>query len=141
MLGRPEQQVSRARPRAHAHTSRLCADGAADSPQVNDAPRVRVEPRRRDGVHLVLADQDGVRHGQQAHQGPVLEELQDFGLIRQTPDHREEVKKKKKKMSERKRTTKETADVQKRECVANNSCPPRKYLQLNSRTFMNSRVC
>lgn len=55
-------------------------------PQVDDAPHVRAEPHGRAGVGLVLPDEDGMGDGQQAHQRAVLKELQDFRLVRQTPE-------------------------------------------------------
>jgi hypothetical protein len=54
-------------------------------PQVDDAPHVSTEPHSGAGVGLVLADEDGVGHGQQTHQRPVLQELENLGLISQTP--------------------------------------------------------
>lgn len=54
-------------------------------PQVDDAPHVCAEPHGRAGVGLVLPDEDGMRDWQQAHQCAVLEELENFRLVRQTP--------------------------------------------------------
>ena len=58
------------------------------SPQVDHTPHVGAEPHGRAGVGLVLSDEDGVRHGQQAHQGAVLEKLEDLRLVRQAPTRR-----------------------------------------------------
>lgn len=54
-------------------------------PQVDDSPHVRAEPHDRAGVGLVLPDEYRVRDGQQADERPVLKELEDFRLVRQTP--------------------------------------------------------
>lgn len=67
-------------------TAGTCAVGAdvVHLPQVDHAPHVCAEPHGRAGVGLVLPDEDGVRDGQQAHQSAVLQELEDFRLVRQT---------------------------------------------------------
>ena len=71
------------------------------APQVNNAPHVGPEPELGGAVglqqqtyddhvcveevmtHLVSPDQDGVRHGQQPHQSPVLEKPDDLRLVRE----------------------------------------------------------
>lgn len=50
----------------------------ADSPQIDDTPHVGAKPHGSAGVGLILSDEDGVRDWQQAHQGAMLEELQDL---------------------------------------------------------------
>lgn len=58
-------------------------------PQVDDAPHVCAEPHGRAGIGLVLPDEDGMRDGQKADQSAVLEELENFRLVRQTPGRRQ----------------------------------------------------
>ena len=55
-------------------------------PQVDDSPHVGAEPHGGAGVGLILPDEDGVRDGQEADQCAVLQELEDFRLVRQTPE-------------------------------------------------------
>lgn len=52
--------------------------GTPDPPQIDDPPHVGAEPHGRARVGLVLADEDGVGHRQQPHQGAVLQEPQDL---------------------------------------------------------------
>lgn len=56
------------------------------SPQVDHSPHVGAEPHGRAGVGLVLPDEDGMGDGQEAHQGTMLEELQDLRLVCQTSE-------------------------------------------------------
>ncbi len=56
-------------------------DGRITVAQVDDAPHVRAEPDGRAHIGLVLANQNRVRHGQQADQGAVLQEPQDLILV------------------------------------------------------------
>ena len=70
----------------HTHTHTVPGSGkVSSSPEINDAPHVSPEPSSCAGVGLVLADQDGVWHWQEAHQGAVLQEPQDLALIGQAP--------------------------------------------------------
>lgn len=52
-----------------------------------------MEPRGGASVGLVLPDEYGMRDGQQTHQGAVLEEIQDFRLICETPEDDQRVRK------------------------------------------------
>lgn len=56
------------------------------SPQVDHSPHVSAEPHGRASVGLVLPDEDGMGDGQEAHQGTMLEELQDLRLVCQTSE-------------------------------------------------------
>ena len=53
-------------------------------PQINHAPHVSTKPHGRPGIGLVFPNENGVRHGEKAHQRTMLEKFQDFTLIRQT---------------------------------------------------------
>lgn len=52
-----------------------------------------MEPRAGAGIGLVLPDQNGMRDGQEAHQGAMLKEIQDFRLICETPEDEQSVRK------------------------------------------------
>jgi len=57
-----------------------------DWPQIDNSPHVGAKPHGCSAVGLVLADEDWMWNGKQANQSAMLQELEDFRLVCQTPE-------------------------------------------------------